>query len=119
MHARCKSMGLLLQKFTCSFIHSFIHSFNESCRRAADAMLECLIILLHFSFSALFRYKWLPQCKIGVDISLQLFVPMSRLQNLTLKTNSFKSPNSSKSEDCRSIGSIYLIFKVSNLLQYL
>jgi len=57
------------------------------CWRAADAMLVCLIILLHFSCFARFRYKLLPQCKIEVDISVQQFVPMSGLQNLTLKSN--------------------------------
>jgi len=46
---------------------------------AADAMLVCLIILLHFSSFALFRYKWLPQ---ELEIYRQQFM---LLQNLTLK----------------------------------
>jgi len=38
------------------------------CRRAADAILVCLITLLHFSCFAWIRYQCLPQCKIEVDI---------------------------------------------------
>jgi len=39
-----------------------------------------------------FANKWLPQCKIDVDISRQQFVPMSGLQNnyLTLKNEFLK-----------------------------
>ena len=74
------------------------------CWRAADATLLCLIILLHFSSFGGFWYKWLPQCEIEVDSSRQQFVPMSGLQNLILKTNFKKSPNSLKSGNFLSNG---------------
>ena len=64
------------------------------CRRADDAMLVCLIILLHIFF--------MPQCNMKIDISRQQFVPISGLQSFTLK-KLFLSPNRSKSENFRFI----------------
>jgi len=60
------------------------------CRRTADAILVCLIILLHFSYLAWFRYKWLPQCKIEVGISRQQFVSTV---NLRMEQFDFKGTN--------------------------
>jgi len=66
------------------------------CHHAADAIFVCLIILMHFSC--------LPQRKIESGISRQHFLPMSGLQNLTLKTIFLKSPNLSESNNFQSIG---------------
>jgi len=76
-------------------------------------MLVCLIILLHFSCFASFRYKWLPQCKI--DISRQQFVPMSGMsgfQNLTLNANFLKVVIVQK---VKIFNLLILTFKVPNL----
>ena len=70
-------------KRSCSAAHE--NAWSHRFRLYSDVMLVCSIILLHFSCFTWLRYKWLPQCKIEVDISRQQFVPMPGLQNLTLK----------------------------------